>query len=153
MLKSLFTLLFISLCFCSAVSQDSLITNHSIQDSVILKVTNEPPVLSTTGSPIIKSNIDKYNFGSIPEGFDVYYDFTLTNVGNGPLLLQSVNASCGCTVPTFSKEPIAPGQSTVIGVKYNTNGRPGSFEKTLTIISNAPTKVLTLVGRVEAKEN
>ena len=78
--------------------------------------------------------------------------FVFTNTGNAPLIIKDAKSTCGCTVPSFPKEPIAPGAKGVIGVKYDTN-RVGPFTKTVTISSNAagqPTKVLTIKGNVIA---
>ena len=77
---------------------------------------------------------------------------TETNNGTTPLVITNTQGSCGCTVPSSPKEPIAPGAKGVIGVKYATD-RVGPFTKTVTVSSNAagqPTKVLTIKGNVLA---
>ena len=61
--------------------------------------------------------------------------FEFTNTGNQPLLIKDVKSSCGCTVPSFSKDPIMPGKTGKIEVKYNMN--PGPIRKTITVESNA----------------
>ena len=79
-------------------------------------------------------------------------EFVFTNNGNKPLVITNAQGSCGCTVPTTPKDPIAPGAKGVIGVKYATD-RIGPFTKTVTVTSNAdgqPTKVLTIKGTVSA---
>lgn len=64
--------------------------------------------------------------------------FTFTNTGNGPLVIHQAATSCGCTVPEYTQEPIAPGKSGVINVTYNgKTKRPGVFKKSITIHSNA----------------
>ena len=63
--------------------------------------------------------------------------FEFTNEGMVPLVLTNVRASCGCTTPKWTREPIEPGQKGNITVTYNPNGRPGRFQKTVTITSNA----------------
>ncbi len=77
--------------------------------------------------------------------FGTFYDtekqkkgtFTFTNVGDAPLVINQVVASCGCTVPKYTKEPIQPGATGKIDVTYNTRGRfPGHFKKTLTVRTN-----------------
>lgn len=71
--------------------------------------------------------------------------FRFTNTGGAPLVLQQVFASCGCTVPTYPKTPIKPGQSGVIEITYNgTNKFPGKFKKTVTVRSNAKTEIVRL---------
>lgn len=92
------------------------------------------------------------DYGTIEQNADGKREFVLTNNGNKPLIISNAVGSCGCTVPTFPKEPIMPGQKAVIGVKYDTN-RVGAFTKNVTITSNAtenPSKVLTIKGTVNA---
>ncbi len=71
--------------------------------------------------------------------------FTFKNVGDAPLVVNQAFASCGCTVPTYTKEPIAPGQSGKIDVSYNGKGKfPGSFKKTITVRTNGKTEMTRL---------
>lgn len=71
--------------------------------------------------------------------------FTFKNVGNAPLVINQAIASCGCTVPTYTKEPIAPGQSGKIDVTYNGKGKfPGPFKKTITVRTNGKTEMTRL---------
>lgn len=93
------------------------------------------------------------DYGTIEQGADGQRQFVITNNGTEPLVISNAVGSCGCTVPTFPKEPIAPGAKAVLGVKYDTN-RVGGFTKSVTITSNAkdlPTKVVTIKGTVNAK--
>lgn len=98
---------------------------------------------------------DSHDFGTIAEELGkVSYDFTFTNTGKAPLFLTRVSASCGCTTPNWTKEPIAPGEKGKITVTYSTTGRPGSFNKSITVISNAQNstnKVLRISGVVTPK--
>jgi Protein of unknown function (DUF1573) len=91
-----------------------------------------------------------HDFGTVQEGPDATCKFTFVNKGNEDMIIQKAQASCGCTVPTYSKEPIKPGQEGSIDVAFHTMGKPaGSFQKTITITANAGTKVLTIKGSVE----
>ncbi len=91
-----------------------------------------------------------HDFGTVLEGPDATCKFTFTNKGNEPLVIQKAQASCGCTVPTYSKDPIAPGQTGTIDVAFHTAGKPaGPFNKTITVTSNAGTKILNIKGSVE----
>ena len=92
---------------------------------------------------------DTHDFGSISEGPAAEFEFQFTNTGNEPLVIQKAQASCGCTTPHYSKDPVLPGKDGVLTASYNTNGRPGPFTKTITIVSNAGTKVVTIKGTVE----
>ncbi|MDX5427583.1 MAG: DUF1573 domain-containing protein, partial [Bacteroidota bacterium] len=90
------------------------------------------------------------DYGTIPQNSNGEREFLFTNTGKEPLIISNARGSCGCTVPTWPKEPIAPGAQGVIKVKYDTK-RVGPFHKTVTLQTNAatPTKVLTIKGKVE----
>ncbi len=94
---------------------------------------------------------EQHDFGTIPEGPQAKFDFEFTNVGKEPLILTDVHASCGCTTPVWSKEPISPGAKSKITAVYNTKGRGGNFTKTITIKSNAKggDKIVIIKGVVE----
>ncbi|MGI8893793.1 MAG: DUF1573 domain-containing protein [Bacteroidia bacterium] len=96
---------------------------------------------------------ETHDFGTMPYEADGAYEFKFTNTGKQPLIITNARGSCGCTVPTYSKEPIAPGASGTIKVSYDTK-RVGGFTKTVTIESNAatPTRILTIKGSVDSKE-
>ena len=76
-------------------------------------------------------------------------EIEFTNTGNAPLVITKINSSCGCTVPEWPKEPIAPGKTGKIQVKYDTT-RVGPIRKTITVLSNSdtPTKVLKIKGTI-----
>lgn len=95
---------------------------------------------------------EKFSFGEIEEGPKVNHEFTFVNDGTEPLILSNVKASCGCTTPSWPKEPILPGDEGTILVTYNTARRVGSFNKSITITSNATeaTKVIYISGKVNA---
>jgi hypothetical protein len=98
-------------------------------------------------------NEDVHDYGTVAFGGDGVTYFEVTNTGNAPLILSNVKGSCQCTVPTWPKEPIAPGKTAKIKVKYNTS-RAGAINKSVTITSNAantPTKVVRIKGNVTAK--
>ena len=85
---------------------------------------NEAP----KNGPRITFNEMEHNYGTIQKGSDGNCEFTFVNEGNEPLILSNVHASCGCTKPTWTKEPIMPGKSSVIKVGYNTNNvQPSTF--------------------------
>lgn len=79
-----------------------------------------------------------HNFGIVKEdGGPVSYEFQFVNDGTGNLLIYEATAQCGCTKPEFPQNPIAPGKKGKIKVTYNPIGRPGPFEKTVTVKTNA----------------
>lgn len=105
--------------------------------------------------PVITFEKTEHDFGKINEGDGrVSVEFAFKNEGMAPLVLSNVRASCGCTTPTWTKEPIEPGQKGSITVTYNPNGRPGRFQKTVTITSNAsePTTKVYIKGEVIPKQ-
>ncbi len=108
------------------------------------------PAAINPNAPKIKFKEELYNFKEVPEGPQVTHEFSFTNTGKEPLILTNVRASCGCTTPSWPKEPILPGKDGTILVTYNTQGRPGAFTKTITINSNADeaNKVITIKGDV-----
>jgi len=96
-----------------------------------------------------------YDYGVIEHNGDGNGEFVFTNNGTEPLLIKNAKGSCGCTVPSYPKEEILPGETKTIGVKYATN-RVGKFTKTITLTTNASKKpvILTIKGEVNppAKE-
>lgn len=105
--------------------------------------------------PVITFTKTEHDFGKINEADGrVSTVFEFKNEGMSPLILSNVRASCGCTTPTWTKEPVEPGQTGSITVTYNPNGRPGRFQKTVTITSNAtePTKRVYIKGEVIPKQ-
>jgi hypothetical protein len=92
---------------------------------------------------------DTHDFGTVQEGPDATCEFTFKNNGKEPIIIEKAQPSCGCTVPSFSKEPVPPGASGTISVAYHTKGKPNPFNKSITVVSNAGTKMLTIKGNVE----
>ena len=96
-----------------------------------------------------------YNFGTIGESDGLAsHIFKIKNTGNGPLVITRITASCGCTQPEWTKEPIAPGKTGEVKVTYNPKGRPGPFYKTIAIYSNGKKGSFSLgiKGNVTPKE-
>lgn len=78
-----------------------------------------------------------HDFGNIEYKGNGSYEFVFVNTGNEPLILTQPKSSCGCTVPEWPRQPILPGESNVIKVTYKNTDRPGSFNKYVTVFSNA----------------
>jgi hypothetical protein len=97
----------------------------------------------------IEFKTDVIDYGTIEKGANGVRIFEFTNTGNAPLIISSVKSTCGCTVPKKPTEPIMPGESGEIEVKYDTN-RVNPIRKTITVISNAdtPTVALKIKGLV-----
>ncbi|WP_310279824.1 DUF1573 domain-containing protein [Flavobacterium piscis] len=108
-----------------------------------------PKEAKVQGAGMVFEN-ETIDYGTIEHNADGKREFVFVNNGTKPLIITNTQGSCGCTVPTSPKEPIAPGGKGIIGVKYATD-RVGAFTKTVTVTSNAegqPTKTLTIKGTV-----
>lgn len=114
-----------------------------------IKAQTEAVTVENPNAPEIIFETESIDYGTLEKGADGVREFKFTNTGKSPLIISNARGSCGCTVPTWPKEPIKPGESGVIKVKYDTN-RPGPINKSVTITSNAktPTKVLRIKGNV-----
>jgi len=95
----------------------------------------------------------EFDFGTVEEGTVVEHEYKFTNTGSAPLIVVNAKGSCGCTVPTWSKEPIAPGAEGTMLVKFNTNGKPNAQTKTVTIKANTEsgTESIRIKGFVTPK--
>ena len=77
-----------------------------------------------------------YDFGSLTEGDTVEHTFAFTNTGEFPLIINNITASCGCTTPEWPREPVAPGAKSSVRVRFNSRGKSGEQNKTITIFAN-----------------
>ena len=97
-----------------------------------------------------------HNFGTFSENNPVVScTFTFTNVGDAPLVIHQAVASCGCTVPEYTQEPVMPGKTGTIKITYNGTGKyPGHFKKSVTLRTNAKTEMMRLFveGDMTAKD-
>lgn len=130
-MKKLLILIFMAGLFQTAFAQEELVTE----------------------GPAISFKEKLYDFGVINRGDTVEYTFHFENVGIAPLKILSARGSCGCTVPSYSKDEIAPGEKGEVFVRFNSAGKSGMQNKTVTLVTNVADKtkkqvVLTLRGRV-----
>ncbi len=104
-----------------------------------------------TSQPDFKFDKEEYSFGTITQGESVTYEFNFTNAGSEPIIITKAEGSCGCTVPTYPKEPIMKGQKSAIKVTFNSAGKMGVIDKTVTLTSNAKENpmILHIKGTVE----
>jgi len=121
-------------------------------------------IYAANAQPSVKSNAAKNNpnsavitfdnlvhdYGTVQKGADGNCEFKFKNTGKEPLILADVKASCGCTIPSWSKEPVLPGRTGTIKVNYTKMGNPGVISKQITVTSNAKnsTVVLSIKGTV-----
>ncbi|MEO6884337.1 MAG: DUF1573 domain-containing protein [Bacteroidia bacterium] len=102
-------------------------------------------------APILVFETSLHDFGTIDQNGNGTYEFKFKNTGKEPLIIKEAHGSCGCTVPSWPKDPIAPGKESVIKVTYDTH-RIGAFVKTVTLQSNANPEqnIITIKGKVVA---
>jgi hypothetical protein len=109
-------------------------------------------VSAQVAGPQIEFERIEHDYGTIDQGGNGKTEFVFTNTGTEPLIISKAKGSCGCTVPTWPKEPIAPGASASVEVKYDTK-RVGPISKSVTITSNSvdqSTALLKIKGTVQA---
>ena len=135
------TIFSIALIFCAM--------NVSFAQDVIS--TTPPPTPPNPNGPEIKFDKEIHDFGTLQKGVLCETEFKFTNTGKEPLLISNAQASCGCTIPSYPKEPIMPGKSGAIKVHYDSN-RVGSFSKEVTVTSNSknPSVKITIKGKIDA---
>lgn len=101
-------------------------------------------------APVFKFEKETFDFGQITEGEKVSYDFKFKNTGNSPLIITSATATCGCTVPQYPKEPVAPGADGILRVVFDSSGKPGMQNKVITITANTVPEItqINILGNV-----
>ncbi|MFY7810600.1 MAG: DUF1573 domain-containing protein [Flavobacterium sp.] len=128
---------------------------QKVEESVI-----ENQALPNTPTPVspdattVSFNKKEHDFGTINEGKTVTTNFKITNTGKKDLIIQNATASCGCTVPDYPKHPIKPGSSGNIKVSFDSTGKPGQQQKTVTVTANIPngSELLTIKTNVTPKK-
>jgi hypothetical protein len=106
---------------------------------------------SQTG-PVMTLEAVEVDYGVIEQGADPFRVIKFTNTGNAPLVIENAKGNCGCTVPSYPKEPIAPGETSELKVRYDTN-RVGKINKMITLTTNegVQTRTVRVLGEVKAK--
>lgn len=110
-------------------------------------------VLESHAQGVLKFTNYAHDFGTVVEGKVASHEFEFANTGNAPIVISNVTASCGCTTPFWTREPVLPGKKGKITASFNSSGRPGAFNKSITVSSNASVAevVLTIKGTVNPK--
>lgn len=104
--------------------------------------------------PVMTFSEEKHDFGKITQGEKVTYGFTFTNTGGSDLVISSAQGSCGCTVPSYPKKPVKPGETSKVDVVFDSEGKSGLVQKTVSIVTNCnpSTKVITISATVIVPE-
>jgi len=107
--------------------------------------------VDSANAPVITFEESIFEFGEIMQGDVVEHVFVFTNTGKSPLILSNVKTTCGCTAPTWPREPIAAGETSEMLVRFNSRGKSGMQNKTITIFSNAlnATEKIRIVSQVK----
>ncbi len=130
--------LFILLLFSTILFSCNNSNNNS--DKISTDIVNNPITKDnddTSSLPVFKFKNTDHDFGIIIQGEKVSYTYKFKNVGGSNLIISSAHASCGCTIPKYTKKPIAPGEDGEIEVIFDSSGRNGMQHKTVTIMANS----------------
>jgi len=150
----LFRLRWSSLWLTVLVISCSQIDKQDDDNYIPTTIVNNPVTASedktNTAVPEIKFEEEVYDFGKVIQGEKVSYSFRFTNAGDADLIISGVSASCGCTVPSWPKNIIKPGDDEKINVVFDSDGKKGKQSKTITVVTNSmpSTRVLNIVGEV-----
>jgi len=129
----------------------------SKEDGINSDIVNNPNSANSKDSnknvPIFKFNEESFSFGTIKEGAKVHHTFKFKNVGNADLVISNAHGSCGCTIPAYSSKPVPPGGDGEIEVSFNSSGKGGVQDKTVTIIANTIPNSHTIHIMGEVAEN
>lgn len=110
-------------------------------------------VVKDANAPVMTFKESEFDFGTIQAGDVVKHTFTFTNTGKKPLIVQNATAPCGCTVPDWTKEPVAPGATGEIRVEFNSRGKSGTQNKVVSITANTQPEMntVTIKANVDAE--
>lgn len=140
----------------SGVSSTALFNKYGIGKSIETVPPQELATKEKQAKSMPKTEITfdslKHSFGTITEGTVAKYAYHFKNTGKNPLLIYNAIASCGCTVPSFPKEPIPPGGEGNIVVEFNSHNRPGHQQKNVLIYSNGQQEAMSIGFDAEVKE-
>lgn len=116
-----------------------------------LATNTKPENLLPAGKALFTWEQTSFDFGKIQVNNPATYEFTFTNTGEVPLVITSVQASCGCTVAKYTKDPISPGSKGFVTATYNA-AKVGVFTKTITVNANTEERIVQLAIRGEVVE-
>jgi Protein of unknown function (DUF1573) len=143
----------LSIIACEPAHQDG--SENTVSTAVIDVPASATDKMAEPGSaPEMVFNQEKHDFGKIFQGEKVSYSFVFKNTGGSDLVISSAQGSCGCTVPSYPKGPVKPGQQSTVDVVFNSEGKSGMVEKTVTLVTNCnpSTKVITIAASILESE-
>lgn len=109
-------------------------------------------VTPSANAPVMTFEQTEYDFGTVKQGEKVNHTFEFTNTGSTPLVIENASATCGCTVPDWTRTPVAPGEKGEIAVQFNTTGKMGQQNPTVTVRANTQPEIVkvSMKGNVES---
>jgi hypothetical protein len=136
----------LAIAFTSCLNDDS----KNITVNLVQNPNSARQIQNDIKEPIVSIEKDFFDFGELNQNESIETEFIIKNTGNAPLLIRSVKASCGCTVPEWPKELIDVGSTAEIKVTFNSGTKKGKQNKTITLVTNAipSTKVLLIKGTI-----
>ncbi|MEI7725174.1 MAG: DUF1573 domain-containing protein [Bacteroidota bacterium] len=140
---------FIALLIVSGCKSDGLNGQGDISADLVNNPNSASGTVDKGSLPVIQFEESEHDFGRIIEGESVSYDFKFKNTGKSDLIIAEVSTSCGCTVPSYPKTPIRPGQGGIVKVAFNSNGKRGFQSKNVMVASN--TQPNTTMIRIKAQ--
>lgn len=129
-------------------------TDHKISTGIVNNPGTASGVTDTVNVPKMAFAEEVFDFGDITQGEKVTHNFKFRNTGKTDLVITSAQGSCGCTVPSYPKNPIPPGGEDVVEVSFDSNGKKGNQHKTITIVANTypSSTVIAIKGNIIAPE-
>ncbi|MDF2438968.1 MAG: hypothetical protein K0Q95_3344 [Bacteroidota bacterium] len=149
---ALLSVLFVSSCAPEKKKDENA---PQISTDVINVPATASDVVAPAGSaPVMTFSEEKHDFGKITQGEKVTYSFVFKNNGGSDLVISSAQGSCGCTVPSYPQTPIKPGESGKVDVMFNSEGKAGLTQKTVTLVTNCnpSTKMIAISATVIVPE-
>ena len=148
----LISILFLSFS-CNDIAKDPVnkdVVKPSLSANLVMNEKTAESEREKSVMPDFSFEKELHDFGQLVDGEKVSYSFKFTNTGDAPLIISNAKGSCGCTVPNWSRNPIAPGESGSIDVTFDSSGRSGKQNKaiTLTANTNPSRKVLNITSEV-----
>ena len=146
-----FGILLCSLAFSACSNESKTVDAEYVENPLTME---DPDALDNASLPEMEFETTFHDFGNVQEGEKVSYAFKFKNTGNANLIISNASGSCGCTVPEIPEEPVSPGETAFIKAVFDSKGRVGLQEKSITVISNAipNSAMLRIKSMVIAKE-
>ena len=126
----------------NAAANDAADAANPTVDNPNVVSDNETP---NPNAPVMKFAEAEFDFGDIQPDTKVHHTFTFTNTGKSPLLIEDATASCGCTTPSWTKEPVAPGAQGKMEVQFDSRGKQGIISKQVAVRANTQPSITTIL--------